>query len=347
MKLISSSAVLLTIIKISYLDHIDGFLRTPFSRNIRLHMSEVEDEKIVPLSANAEILAPKALAALQTWICDEPFEDIVPKHGVALAVAELQKNDQFWDANKNLYEKWWAQFEETSREETRPLKDILGSEAVNSLLAAVEDADVYEPATVRAFLQNPAFETMIGNILYEGIFEFIKRVDIIGNIVNGLPIIGPIRQTIMNEFKKQLDKTLGGQITTFLKSFSRIGVERMIEFVLSPSNRKSLQTANKNVVASLLERPFASIVPDKAMTLLMRDRLWLFLRESPTDETKTIVDLIYEQIGSTKIIDFTDAAELLDAMPTARRIMQRNIGRFLDTEDGKGLLQDMAIVTMK
>jgi hypothetical protein len=311
-------------------------------------MSEVENKNdIVPLSANAEILAPKCVVALQTWICDEPFENIVPKQGVALAISELQKNDQFWDANKNLYEKWWLQFDETSRAETRPLKEILGNEAVNNLLIAVEDADVYDPVVVRSFLQNPAFETMIGDILYEGIFEFIKRVDIIGNIVNGLPIIGPIREGIMKEFKKQLDKTLGGQVTTFLKSFSRIGVERMIEFVLSPKNRNSLQKANRAVVASLLEKPFASIVPDKAMALVMRDRLWLFLRESPTAESKSIVDLIYEQIGSTKIIDFADAAELLDAMPTARRIMQRNIGRFLDTEDGRGLLQDMAIVTMK
>ena len=43
-----------------------------------------------------------------------------------------------------------------------------------------------------------------GGILYEGIFEFLRKVDIIGNIINRLPIIGPIRVAIMKEFKSSL-----------------------------------------------------------------------------------------------------------------------------------------------
>jgi len=49
---------------------------------------------------------------------------------------------------------------------------------------------------------------IVGGILYEGIFEFLRKVDIIGNIINRLPIIGPIRVAIMKEFKASLGGTM-------------------------------------------------------------------------------------------------------------------------------------------
>jgi len=49
---------------------------------------------------------------------------------------------------------------------------------------------------------------IVGGILYEGIFEFLRKVDIIGNIINRLPIIGPIRVAIMKEFKASLGVTM-------------------------------------------------------------------------------------------------------------------------------------------
>ena len=233
-------------------------------------------------------IAPKAADALQKWIFNEPLSQIVPRDDISSAVKELQGNAAFWDSNKSLFDKWWLQFENTARDEVRPLKEIVGTQATTELLNAIEKADVYDPTTVRAFLQNSAFETMIGGILYEGIFEFIQRVDIIGNIVNGLPIIGPIRQTIMSEFKKNLDRTLGGQVKTFLASFNRVAVQRMIDFILSPTNRLSLQKANRSLVQSLLERPFSSVIPNKETTVMLRDRLWTALRETPTSEAVSI-----------------------------------------------------------
>ena len=261
--------------------------RLPNTRRLVVRSASPDD-----VSANAATLAPKIVDAVQGWLFKEPLVEIVPKESLSSAVKELQGNSLFWDTNKSLYDKWWSQFEDTMRQEKRPLKDILGVDAVASLLNSVEKADVYDPTTVRAFLQNPAFETMIGGILYEGIFEFIQRVDIIGNIVNGLPIIGPIRQTIMSEFKKNLDKTLGGQVKTFLSSFNRVAVQRMIDFVLSPSNRLSLQKANRNVVQSLLDRPFSSVIPDAATTLMLRDKLWTFLRETPNAEATSLGTLL-------------------------------------------------------
>ena len=250
---------------------------------------------------NAAIFAPKAADAVEKWLLNEPFDQILPRENLSAAVKEFQSNSASLESNKALFEKWWLQFEKTMREETRPLKEILGSQTVSELLENVEKADVYDPTTVRAFLQNPAFETMIGGILYEGIFEFIQRVDIIGNIVNKLPIIGPIRQTIMSEFKKNLDKSLGGQVKTFLSSFNRVAVQRMIDFILSPSNRISLQIANRNVVQSLLERPLSTVIPDANFSLVVRDQIWKALTEVPTAEAISVGRNYYHSICALSI----------------------------------------------
>ena len=50
-----------------------------------------------------------------------------------------------------------------------------------------------EPAVVDAILRSEVVEKMLGHVLYEGILEFIERADILGNLIKGLPIIGPLR----------------------------------------------------------------------------------------------------------------------------------------------------------
>lgn len=52
------------------------------------------------------------------------------------------------------------------------------------------------------------------------------------------------------------------------------------------------------------------------------------------------VDILYEQAGSKKVVDFIDAQELLQAIPSARKIIRNNINRFLDTEEGIALMKE-------
>ena len=284
-------ATFATVTAFLFLINIEGIssfsLRTNFFKVPRITVLK-DNANNNNLPNKAAILAPKAADAVEKWLLNEPFDQILPRENLSAAVREFQSNSASLESNKALFEKWWLQFEATVREEVRPLKVILGSQVTLELLEDVEKADVYDPTTVRAFLQNPAFETMIGGILYEGIFEFIQRVDIIGNVVNKLPIIGPIRQTIMSEFKKSLDKSLGGQVKVFLSSFNRVAVQRMIDFILSPSNRISLQKANRNVVQSFLERPLSNVIPDAKFSLMVRDQIWKALTEVPTAEAISI-----------------------------------------------------------
>ena len=61
----------------------------------------------------------------------------------------------------------------------------------------------------------------------------------------------------------------------------------------------------------------------------------------PCYSVTSSVDLLYEQIGSKTITDFADAAKLLEAMPSAKKLISNNIGRFLDAEEGVALLKEM------
>ena len=93
-----------------------------------------------------------------------------------------------------------------------------------------------------------------------GIFEFIKQVDIIGNIVNNLPIIGPIRQQIMASFKTELDRTLGKQVKGFLGTYSRLATEQLVSLVLSEDNAAGFRSARRRLVEQILSRPVSSLV---------------------------------------------------------------------------------------
>jgi hypothetical protein len=72
------------------------------------------------------------------------------------------------------------------------------------------------PELVTAVLRSEAVELLLGHVLYEGIVEFIQQVDVLGNVVNSLPVIGPIRVQIMTAARDQLDLLVGKQIASFL-----------------------------------------------------------------------------------------------------------------------------------
>ena len=292
------------------------------------------------------VVAPKVVESINVWLSNEPISRVLPRGDFKQSLDELNANAAFWEENKPTYEKYWDRVEDTFRKEKRSLRQILGDSAVNSLLQRIESWDIYEPTTVRAFLQNAAFEDMMGGILYEGIFMFIQRVDIVGNIIDKIPVLGPVRKIVITEFKAQLDKTVGGQVKGFLSTFNRIAVERMIEYILSPKNRPMLQKANRAVAQSLLERPFSSIGPDHATALVVRDRLWELVRAAPPSEFVALFNAMYERLEDKTLQDFGDVQRVIDAAPTARKILEDNVARFLETPDGVALLKDLALAAL-
>ena len=164
--------------------------------------------------------ADQIVEDLQEFLEKESLMTLVPRDQVMLCVDSIHENEEFWLSTEGKFNELWAEYDAKIRTEGRKISEIIGEESTRRLLENVQKVDVYDAEAVKAFLQSQAIEKMIGGILYEGIFEFIQCVDIIGGVVNNLPIIGPIRQQIVSEFKKNLDRVLGTQVKEFLGSFN-------------------------------------------------------------------------------------------------------------------------------
>lgn len=257
---------------------------------------------------------------------------------------------------KAVYERYWTYLYKMTQDEKQSIKKIIGDENSKKLLNAVESVDVYDPSTIRAFVQTPVFESMLGGILYEGIFEFLQKVDIIGNIINRLPIIGPIRVTIVKEFKNSLDRTVGAQIKTFLNAFNKVAVERMVDFILSPSNRASFAKANRNLADSVLSRPVSALLPmDKGSNEKMRDSIWTAVEKTPIAEVEGVLEYVYGKVGDRligDIVKFGEEApsegEVAAKLPASvKRVFDGNMRRFLSSDSGRAAYHSVSEIMDK
>ena len=322
--------IMLTIILLLMIIYCNGYV--PVSRIKKTNSNNI----IMCTSASSSSSVSIELYKLiKDFIKNESLVSFVPKDDVIMILEEIKSNEQLWIDNKIVYDDYWNKLDEKLRLENRPLNELLGDSITSKILKTVQEIDVYDPTAVRTFLQTPAIELMISGILYEGIFEFLQRVDIIGNVVNQLPILGPIRKSIVKEFKSQLDKVLAPQVKTFLSTFNRVAVERMISFVLSKENRLGFATANKKLVENILSRKISTLIPSKSSSFNLKEVLWAALREVPIKDLQPSVDILYEQVGDKSISSFIDVDKVLDSSTTARNLLARNINKFISSDLGK------------
>lgn len=270
---------------------------------------------------------PLVLAA-QAWLRGQSLAELLPREQVGALIAELRADDGFWARLRPRYEKAWLRAEERLRADDRPLRAHLSPRATARLLDGFEALDP-DPEAVRTFLRSPAIEATLGAVLYAGIFEFLKRVDLIGNMVNKLPILGPIRRKVMAAFKEELDTRLEAQVKGFLGGFSGMAVERMIQSVLSPENREGFRKARRRLGEHLLDRPVKSLLPDPATSARHRDEVWSALREASLRDEREHLDALYADHGADRIGDLTP-----EFTPRGVALNAANLARFLASAEG-------------
>ena len=300
-------------------------------------------------SQTRRLNAGSLVDSVWSWSKVQTLEGVVPRAEASVVLKEVGANVD-WKAQYVRYEKLFDRLDAQIRKEKRSIEVILGANTTRTLLGFAEriGPELLDPASVNAFLRQPAFEEIIGSVIYEAIFTFIERVDILGNIVNGLPIIGPIRKQINDQIKRSLDETLGRQIKGFLVDYNRVAIARIADFALSPSNRAKFGSANKALLTSLLRRPASSFLPAAAETLKLKTRLWdLLLDGLRSSEGGELLDQLYEAaggegggegvgVGVGELVDF-DA--LLAAAPALRGLLDRNFDRLLASEQGREMVR--------
>ena len=176
-------------------------------------------------------------------------------------------------------------------------------------------------------------------VVDDGIYEFFQTIDVFGNIISNLPVLGPIRNKIRDDLKFQLDRTLGPSLRNFLKGYTSIAITRAAGFVLSEQNRRSFGSANARLLQSILDRPLEDLLLESSdpSIVKLRNEWFGFLRElgreddNNNNSSSSILEeyagLVYDLVG-TKSLDSVglNVHKVLDASPTLETTANRLLG---------------------
>jgi len=292
--------------------------RTSVSRNFQVTMK----------SASAETVVDR----VDLWVRRQTFNELLDKAEVRKLLTELSEDDQYWKDQRQKFNDLHQEIDQWLRTEKRPLNEILSADFSNKIFKQVESSEI-DPAILKAFMRTPAVESMAGAILYTGILEFMQRADILGNIVNQLPVIGPIRQEVNKALRDALDSSLGPQVKEFLGTQSRPAVEQMIQFILDEKNSKSFSRSAKRLAEYVMSRPVNSLMPSSDTSIRLRDELWEGLRDvvGTVQSQNDLLDTFFDKLGDREV------GSVIPEFPsTGKKGLLRLWQRFLDSE-GTGL----------
>eukprot|EP00536_Pseudo-nitzschia_multiseries_P000228 jgi/Psemu1/233384/estExt_Genewise1.C_30235 len=265
---------------------------------------------------------------------DKPLETLISKEETIAISRELTSDkallDSLEEAVVTNWDKIVAKLTQSSDGKRQTLSGLLGEEATQRLLRGVQNLDVYSDSkTVNAFLQSEAVNDLFAQTLYDGIYEFFQTIDVFGNIISNLPVLGPIRNKIRDDLKQQLDRTLGPTLRSFLKGYTSIAIGRASSFVLSDQNRKAFGSANARLLQSVLDRPLQDLLPVSSNPSIakLRTEFFGYLRDLGEEDSLDIEEyaaLVYDLIGD-KSLDSVglNVHRILDASPTLETTANR------------------------
>mmetsp|Transcript_11550 Transcript_11550/g.24631 ORF Transcript_11550/g.24631 Transcript_11550/m.24631 type:complete len:407 (-) Transcript_11550:128-1348(-) len=258
----------------------------------------------------------------------------------------------FNDKSYQQYVKYWQKVERRLREENqRTPADILGKELTDRILSSIRGDDTnkksgsgssYDAQTVRTFLESDAVNSLFTQLLYDAIFEFTTKFDILGNAISNLPLLGPVRNQVLKESKRNMDRTLGPLLQRFLSGYTRVAIRQAVDFVVSEENASAFGKANARLVEYLLQkRTVADWIPEEKVLVEWREEVWAYLvgleegggggessvkvKEDQKKIVEQSIEWAMDLVGDRCLEDAgVDVNEILDASPT----LERSLGSF-------------------
>ena len=312
--------------------------------NHHLSLASNEDAEIDP-SNKAEI------RNIANHISKQTLESLLSPSEARAISNELffdSKSTIFNDKSYEQYVKYWKKVEARLREENqRTPADLLGRELTDRILSSIrgdgKQNSNYDPQTVRTFLESDAINSLFTQLLYAAIFEFTLKADVIGNIISKLPLLGPVRNQVLKESKKNLDRTLGPLVQRFLSGYTRVAVRQAVEFVVNEENASAFGAANARLVEYLLEkRTVADWLPEEDTLNNLREESWSYLvglekgddgedvgdaSKVKEDQKKIVeqsIEWAYDLVGDKCVQDTgVNVDSILDASPTLEKSLSR------------------------
>lgn len=336
------------------------YRRSPVSPSILTLAAEAEDGSGGALDTIAIDPATKTeLRSIANYISKQTVESLLSPSEARAITNELffdnkSQSTIFNDKSYEQYVKYWNKVENRLREENqRTPADLLGRELTERILSSIRGDPIkgqkgsggkgssYDKQTVLTFLESDAINALFSQLLYDAIFEFTIKIDIIGNAISNLPLLGPVRNQVLKESKRNMDRTLGPLLQRFLSGYTRVAIRQAVDFVVSEENSSSFGKANARLVSYLLEkRTVADWVPEEKTMGEWREEAWSYLVGLETDgdgenggkvkeDQKKVVeqgiDWVYDLVGDKCVEDGgVNVNEILDASPT----LERSLGTF-------------------
>jgi len=250
------------------------------------------------------------------WAKRQTLQELVPKEEAYKIIDELVKNKELIDSTEQSLRDNRESLQKRIRDEDRSVAQILGPATTDRVLTSVANVQ-YDKDVVSTFLNSDAINSLFARVLYDAIQEFTQRIDIFGNIINTLPIIGPIRQQITQGFQQQLDRSLGPLIRSFLQVYTKVAVSQAIDFILSTENQKMFASANQNLIRSLLQRPVNTLLPPSDTLDKLQEEAFGYIRNDVNmTDVERYLDVIYDVVEDKSVADVVDVDQVLDASPT-------------------------------
>jgi hypothetical protein len=236
------------------------------------------------------------------WLRSREVGELLDRNEWTTVARGLIEDESVRDRSRYVYNILWDWLYEELQAEERTLREVIGPELSDELVQYAREVELDEE-TARILFRNPAAEAMFGDVLYEGINEFLSRVDIIGAILDKIPLIGGIKGKVQSNIPDGIAGLVEGRIKQFLGNFSGAACEKGMNVVLSPDHRQDVRMVQAEVVNHYLDRPVREFLPDEERAQRWRDALWAGIEMNLDDleETLSRVKRFYDEIESVPL----------------------------------------------
>eukprot|EP00470_Lotharella_oceanica_P014193 CAMPEP_0170191800 /NCGR_PEP_ID=MMETSP0040_2-20121228/52605_1 /TAXON_ID=641309 /ORGANISM="Lotharella oceanica, Strain CCMP622" /LENGTH=199 /DNA_ID=CAMNT_0010439967 /DNA_START=69 /DNA_END=668 /DNA_ORIENTATION=+ len=184
----------------------------------------------------------------------------------------------------------------------------------------------------------------LASIIYEAIFAFLQSVDLLGNVLNNIPVLGPVRQLSLVILKTIIDESAGESIKEFLTGYTTEASKRLAKIVTAEANRDAFSEAWTNALGELIKAPIGSLLPSEDTTREFVTSLSNQEIAAPAVPRRSL-DLVDEQ----RDILYDAAADLVEEVvsaikssPSARRTLISATQDFVGTADGQKFIDAAA-----
>lgn len=267
------------------------------------------------------------------WVRDQTVSDFIDEETLETLVDETATDEELLSYHESNFREIWEWVHGELEREDRTIRELIGPDLSEKIVDYARAVDPSEEAA-RIIFRNPAAKTMFGNILYDGITEFLSRVDIISAILDQIPLIGGIKGKIEDNFPKGVQGMAEGRIKTFLGNFSGAAAEKAMNFVLSPEHEEEMEEVQANLTRYILDQPIKNYIPDPKESRKWREAVWSAVERHLTDPeeiTPRLQRLYYDH-------EDEDVSRFIpDELPGAvREFVAARVDDFLSDTDLKG-----------